>query len=195
MTVRAGRWVSDMPYPPGRSVEQTGARSSLRGTGGRRVVRAPADAGRSKFEEPAARAGSYFLPRGDSAQGGRPFARCSRPEPLGFVYPYRLDQASYDRMLRLVEKRRTTDVWRTIYDMHGLDMKELEEVGGDRDASVAGVKGPIRSRSGTQQVSNGPTKSDSRPFEARPTVHGPLLLFLFAYRDARAADSREAESR
>jgi hypothetical protein len=128
MTVRAGRWVSDMPYPPGRSVEQTGARSSLRGTGGRRVVRAPADAGRSKFEQPAARAGSYFLPRGDSARG-RPFARCSRPEPLGFVYPYRLDQASYDRM-RLVEKRRTTDVWRTIYDMHGLDMKELEEEGG-----------------------------------------------------------------
>ena len=118
MTVRVGRWVSDMPYPPGRSVEQTGARSSLRGTGGRRVVRAPADADRS------------FSSDGVARLGGRPFARCSRPEPLGFVYPYRLDQASYDRMLRLVEKRRTTDVWRTIYDMHGLDMKELEEEGG-----------------------------------------------------------------
>jgi Origin of replication binding protein len=43
------------------------------------------------------------------------------------IYPYRLDQASYDRMLRLVEKRRAIDGWRAIYGMHGWDVKELED--------------------------------------------------------------------
>jgi hypothetical protein len=43
------------------------------------------------------------------------------------IYPYRLDQASYDRMLRLVDKRRATGGWRAIYDLHGWDMKELED--------------------------------------------------------------------
>lgn len=42
------------------------------------------------------------------------------------IYPYRLDQPSYDRMLQLVEKRRTTDGWRALYEMHGWDMKELK---------------------------------------------------------------------
>ena len=42
------------------------------------------------------------------------------------IYPYQLDQASYNRMLRLVEKRRETDGWRTLYEMHGWDAKELE---------------------------------------------------------------------
>ena len=36
-------------------------------------------------------------------------------------------------MLRLVERRRTTDGWRALYDMHGWDMKELEE---DEDADT-----------------------------------------------------------
>jgi hypothetical protein len=43
------------------------------------------------------------------------------------IYPYRLDQARYDQMLRLVDKRRATDGWRAIYEMHGWDTKELEE--------------------------------------------------------------------
>jgi hypothetical protein len=43
------------------------------------------------------------------------------------IYPYRFDQPSYDRMLQLVEKRRTTDRWRALYEMHGWDLKELED--------------------------------------------------------------------
>jgi hypothetical protein len=44
------------------------------------------------------------------------------------IYPYRLDQASYDRMMRLVEKRRNSDGWHALYEMHGWDMlKDLEE--------------------------------------------------------------------
>jgi hypothetical protein len=43
------------------------------------------------------------------------------------IYPYRFDQPSYDRMLQLVEKRRTTDRWRGLYEMHGWDIKELED--------------------------------------------------------------------
>jgi hypothetical protein len=43
------------------------------------------------------------------------------------IYPYRLDQTSYDRMLRLVEKRHATDGWQTIYEMHGWDAKELKD--------------------------------------------------------------------
>src|SRR5262249_49552725 len=55
------------------------------------------------------------------------------------IYPYRLDQASYDRMLRLVEKRRATDGWRTLYEMHGWDMKEIE------DEPEPGWDGQVRS--------------------------------------------------
>jgi Origin of replication binding protein len=43
------------------------------------------------------------------------------------IYPYRLDQASYDRMLRLVDKRRAIDGSRAFYEIHGWDMKELED--------------------------------------------------------------------
>jgi hypothetical protein len=43
------------------------------------------------------------------------------------IYPYRLDQASYDRMVRLVQKRRSTDGWRVLYEMHGWDMRDLED--------------------------------------------------------------------
>jgi hypothetical protein len=43
------------------------------------------------------------------------------------IYPYRLDQARYDQMLRLVEKRRATDGWRAFYEMHGRDMKDVED--------------------------------------------------------------------
>jgi hypothetical protein len=43
------------------------------------------------------------------------------------IYPYRFNQASYDRMLRLVEKRRNTDGWHALYEVHGWDMKELED--------------------------------------------------------------------
>ena len=43
------------------------------------------------------------------------------------IYVYQLDPDSYDRMQRLVEKRRETDGWRTLYEMHGWDAKELED--------------------------------------------------------------------
>jgi hypothetical protein len=43
------------------------------------------------------------------------------------IYVYQLDPDSYGRMLGLVEKRRDTDGWRTLYEIHGWDAKELED--------------------------------------------------------------------
>ena len=55
------------------------------------------------------------------------------------IYVYRLDQDLYDRMLRLVEKRRVTDGWRTLYEMHGWDARELDD-----DDGLADWNGTVR---------------------------------------------------
>ncbi len=54
------------------------------------------------------------------------------------IYPYALTQGALDGLMKLVEKRRNSHGWESLYDMHGWDKAELssgaEEMDWDDDA-------------------------------------------------------------
>jgi hypothetical protein len=54
------------------------------------------------------------------------------------VCEYQFDRGAYDRMLRIVERRRTHDGWRTLYGIHGWSTEELGKTleGKDEDESA-----------------------------------------------------------
>jgi Origin of replication binding protein len=48
------------------------------------------------------------------------------------VCEYQFDRGAYDRMLRIIERRRTHDGWRTLYGIHGWSTEELDETPEER---------------------------------------------------------------
>jgi hypothetical protein len=63
------------------------------------------------------------------------------------VCEYRFDRDAYDRMLRIVERRRTLSAWRTLYDIHGWSTKELDdEERGEDDPAPERRRASRRSR-------------------------------------------------
>ena len=41
------------------------------------------------------------------------------------IYYYQFDRTAYRRMLDLVEKRKATNDWQTVYEIHGWDVNGL----------------------------------------------------------------------
>jgi hypothetical protein len=52
------------------------------------------------------------------------------------VREYAFDRAAYGRILKIVERRRTKEGWRTLYEMHGWDTRELGVSLDDQDADA-----------------------------------------------------------